>query len=63
MWSVDKDVKLDEARHMLRAEQYDATTRMVSGRAMVTLERAPANAGTPAPDNPAPPATSPKASG
>jgi hypothetical protein len=44
VWSVDKDVKIDEARHMLRAEQYDASTRMVSGRAMVTLERAPANA-------------------
>jgi hypothetical protein len=58
-WSVEKDVKLDDARHMLRAEQYDASTRMVSGRAMVTLERAPANAASPAPDNPAPPATSP----
>ncbi len=59
-WSVESDVKLDDARHMLRAEQYDATTRMVSGRAMVTLERAPANAGTPAPaDAPAAPATSP----
>ena len=58
-WSVENDVKLDDARHMLRAEQYDATTRMVSGRAMVTLERAPANAAKaePAPgDAPAPPA-------
>lgn len=59
-WSVESDMKLDDARHMLRAEQYDTTTRMVSGRAMVTLERAPANAGTPAPaDAPAAPATSP----
>jgi hypothetical protein len=48
-WSAEKDVeKLDENRHMLRAEQYDATTRMVSGRAMVTLGRAPSDAGTPA---------------
>jgi hypothetical protein len=58
-WSAEKEVKLDDQRHMLRAEQYDATTRMVSGRATVMLARAPADAGTPAPDNPAPPATSP----
>lgn len=59
-WSVESDLKIDNARHMLRAEQYDATTRMVSGRAMVTLERAPADAAKaqPAPeDAPAPPAT------
>jgi hypothetical protein len=58
-WSAEKEVKLDDERHMLRAEQYDMTTRMVSGRATVMLARAPADAGTPAPDNPAPPATSP----
>lgn len=58
-WSAEKEVKLDDQRHMLRAEQYDTTTRMVSGRATVMLARAPADAGTPAPDNPAPPATSP----
>jgi hypothetical protein len=45
-WSAEKDVeKLDENRHMLRAEQYDMTTRMVSGRAMVTLGRPPSDAG------------------
>ena len=59
VWSVDKEVKLDDdARHMIRAEQYDAA-RMVSGRAMVTLQRAPADAAKtePAPgDAPAPPA-------
>ncbi|MGE5261190.1 MAG: hypothetical protein ACM3MH_09990, partial [Actinomycetota bacterium] len=36
-WSTEKELKLDDARHMVRAEQYDMTTRMVSGRAMVTL--------------------------
>jgi hypothetical protein len=46
-WSAEKEVKLDDQRHMLRAEQYDATTRMVSGRAMVTLARAPSDAATP----------------
>ncbi len=47
-WSAEKEVgKLDQDRHMLRAEQYDMTTRMVSGRAMVTLARAPADAAPP----------------
>ncbi len=47
-WSTEKEVgKLDQERHMLRAEQYDMTTRMVSGRAMVTLARAPEDAATP----------------
>ncbi len=46
-WSAEKELKLDDARHMVRAEQYDATTRMVSGRAMVTLARAPSDAATP----------------
>ena len=47
-WSAEKEVgKLDQERHMLRAEQYDMTTRMVSGRAMVTLARAPSDAATP----------------
>ncbi|HZP09772.1 hypothetical protein [Methyloceanibacter sp.] len=47
-WSTEKEVgKLDQERHMLRAEQYDMTTRMVSGRAMVTLARAPEDAAPP----------------
>ena len=46
-WSTEKELKLDDARHMVRAEQYDMTTRMVSGRAMVTLARAPSDAATP----------------
>jgi hypothetical protein len=46
-WSTEKELKLDDARHMVRAEQYDMTTRMVSGRAMVTLARVPPDTGTP----------------
>jgi len=59
-WSAEKEVgKLDQDRHMIRAEQYDMTTRMVSGRAMVTFGRAPADAGAPAENGSQPPATSP----
>jgi hypothetical protein len=44
-WTAEKEVgKLDQDRHMIRAEQYDMSTRMVSGRAMVTLARAPSDA-------------------
>ena len=32
-WSTEKELKLDDARHMVRAEQYDMATRMGSGRA------------------------------
>jgi hypothetical protein len=53
-WSTEKEVgKLDQGQHMIRADQYDMTTRMVSGRAMVTLARAPSDTGTP-------PATTPQ---
>jgi hypothetical protein len=55
IWSTEQAVKLDDARHMLRAEQYDATTRMVSGRATVTLERDP-TAKAPVPPTESPPA-------
>lgn len=39
-WSVERDLKLDDGRHTLRAEQYDPTTRMLAARAMITIERA-----------------------
>jgi len=39
-WSVESDLKLDDGRHTLRAEQYDPTTRMLAARAMLTIERA-----------------------
>jgi hypothetical protein len=40
-WSLEQPLKLDEAQHTLRAEQYDPTTQMLSGRAMITISRAP----------------------
>jgi hypothetical protein len=39
-WSVESNLKLDDGRHTLRAEQYDPTTRMLAARAMVTIARA-----------------------
>ena len=40
-WSAEGDLELDGERHMLRAEQYDMETRMLAGRAMVTIGRNP----------------------
>jgi len=40
-WSAEGELQLDGQRHMLRAEQYDAETRMLAGRAMVTITRNP----------------------
>jgi len=40
-WSVEKEVKLENGNHAIRADEYDETTRMLSGRAMVTIARVP----------------------
>ncbi|MBM3543921.1 MAG: hypothetical protein FJX44_05385 [Alphaproteobacteria bacterium] len=40
-WSAEGELQLDGERHMLRAEQYDQETRMLAGRAMVTITRNP----------------------
>jgi hypothetical protein len=40
-WSAEGELQLDGQRHMLRAEQYDPETRMLVGRAMVTITRNP----------------------
>jgi hypothetical protein len=40
-WSLEGEIKLETGNHTLRAEQYDETTRMLSGRAMVTIARVP----------------------
>jgi hypothetical protein len=40
-WSVEKEVKLESGNHSIRADEYDETTRMLSGRAMVTIARVP----------------------
>ena len=38
-WSVEKEVKLENGNHTIRADQYNETTLMLSGRAMVTIAR------------------------
>jgi hypothetical protein len=40
-WSLEGEIKLETGNHTLRAEQYDGTTGMLSGRAMVTIARVP----------------------
>lgn len=42
-WSMEGELKLDDGRHTFRAEQYDETTRILAGRAMVAIERAKPN--------------------
>jgi hypothetical protein len=39
-WNLEKDLKLDDKKHTLRADQYDDTTGMLAARAMVSIERA-----------------------
>ena len=61
-WSLENELKLETGNHTFRAEQYDETTRMLSGRAMVTIARvAPGEAGKDQAAGPAgaPPATNP----
>lgn len=46
-WSVESELKLEDGRHTLRAEQYDPVTRMLAARAMISIQRggeAPAGA-------------------
>jgi hypothetical protein len=43
-WSTEGEVQFEgdpSAQHMVRAEQYDPETRMLAGRAMVTIARKP----------------------
>ncbi len=39
-WSVEGDLELDDAPHTIRAEQYDKETKLLAGRAMVSIGRA-----------------------
>ena len=58
-WSVESAMKLDEGRHTIRADQYDAATDMLAARAMVSIERAkPGSGEAPAGSSP-PKATTP----
>jgi hypothetical protein len=38
-WSVESELKLNDGRHTLRAEQFDPETRMLAARAMISIER------------------------
>src|SRR4029078_5395871 len=40
-WTIDVDKKLPSGEHSIRADTYDAKTGMASGRASVSIGRAP----------------------
>jgi hypothetical protein len=44
-WKIEKDMKLGDGRHALRADQYDTDTNMLAARAMVSIERAKQDGG------------------
>lgn len=44
-WSIESAMKLDDGRHTIRADQYDAATDMLAARAMVSIERAKPGSG------------------
>lgn len=39
-WSLESEMKLEDGRHTLRAEQFDPVTNMLAARAMLSIERA-----------------------
>lgn len=39
-WSIEKETKLDDGRHTIRADQYDEDTEMMAARAIVSFQRA-----------------------
>ena len=43
-WGVEGDLELDDAPHTFRAEQYDEKTKLLAGRAMISIGRAPKGA-------------------
>jgi len=54
-WSLESEMKLEDGRHTLRADQYDDSTEMLAARAIVTIQRVKLESNEP----PAPKATSP----
>jgi hypothetical protein len=48
-WGVEGELRLDDKPHTFRAEQYDPASRMLTGRAMVSIGRTPQAAPAPAP--------------
>jgi hypothetical protein len=55
-WSVEGELELDDTPHSFRAEQYDEKTKLLMGRAMVSIGRAPKGA-TPPAQSPGQPST------
>jgi hypothetical protein len=54
-WILESEMKLEDGRHTLRADQYDDSTEMLAARAIVTIQRVKPGSG----EAPAPKATSP----
>jgi hypothetical protein len=50
-WSLESEMKLEDGRHTLRADQYDESTNMLAARAVVTIQRVkPGSSEPPAPE-------------
>ena len=50
-WNHESEMKLEDGRHTLRADQYDESTNMLAARAMVTIQRVkPGSSEAPAPE-------------
>jgi hypothetical protein len=47
-WGVEGELELDDSPHTFRAEQYDQKTKLLAGRAMISIGRAPKGATPPA---------------
>ncbi len=54
-WSLEKEMKLEDGRHTVRADQYVEGTEIPAARAIVTLQRVAPKSG----EAPASKATSP----
>ena len=50
-WGVEGDLELDAAPHSFRAEQYDEKTKLLAGRAMISIGRAKAAPGAQTPES------------
>jgi hypothetical protein len=50
-WGVEGELELDDAPHTFRAEQYDEETKLLAGRAMISIGRAKAAPGAQTPES------------
>jgi hypothetical protein len=53
-WSIESGMELDEGKHTLRADQYDAATDMLAARAVVSIQRAKQGSDGPPTESPSP---------